>query len=139
VTLRARVDQPTDPNFSIWLWDQFTAASDGAGGMYICFQERHDEDSAIYPSFYSSELLLLQCDATGAVVDERVLASDEYICNLCGDGFFHLDELTQLTAAPGAPAGLGVAFRARPIINHGTHFQPPEIRVQEPIAGLSAA
>ena len=139
VTLRARVDQPNFPNDSNWLWDQFTGVSDGAGGMFVCFQERHQEDNALDPSRYSSQLLLVHCDGTGAVVDERVLASDEYICSFCGDGYFHLDDFSQLTTAQGAPAGLVVAFRARPIINHGTHFQPPEIRVQEPIAGLSAA
>jgi hypothetical protein len=138
VTLRQRVDQPNDPNFSIWLWDQFSAAPDGAGGMYVAFAERHDEDNAIDPSLYTSQLRLLECDAAGSVVDERVLAQDQYVCNHCGDGFFHLDQLTELTIAAGAPSGVVAAFRARPIINHFTMFMSPEIRVQEPVAGLAA-
>lgn len=137
VTLRERTDQTSAPNYSIWLWDQFSAVPNGAGGMYIGFQERHDEDNTLDPSRYTSALLMIQCDATGAVVGERVLASDQYICNHCGDGFFHLDELTELALAPGAPSGVVATFRARPIINHFTQFKPPEIRLQES-SGLAA-
>ena len=139
VTLRQRMDQPNEPNFSIWLWDQFSAAEDGAGGMFIAFAERHDEDNAIDPSRYTSELRLLECSAAGAVVGERVLAGDQYVCNHCGDGFFHLDQLTELVIARGVPSGVVAAYRARPIINHFVQFQPPEIRVQEPNAGLAGS
>jgi hypothetical protein len=105
--------------------------------MYIGFAERHDEDNAIDPSRYTSQLLLLECDAAGAVVDSRVLAEDQYICNHCGDGFFHLDQLTADDRRRRA-SGVVAAFRARPIIMHFVMFKAPEIRVQEPITGLAA-
>src|SRR5205807_2658018 len=131
VVLRARVDQPNPPNDSSWLWDQATAAADGAGGIFVCFQERHQEDNAVDPSRYSSQLRMLRCDGSGAVVDDRVLAADQYICSFCGDGYFHLDEFSDLTLSAGEPAGLVVAYRARTIINHGVRFNPPEIRALE--------
>ena len=138
-TLRARTDQTSDDaHYSIWLWDQLSAAGDGAGGLFLALRERHNENNPLDPSLYTSQLLLLHVDGGGVLLDERVLAEDQYICSFCGDGFFHMDDYSDLLLAPGAPAGVLASYRVRPIINHGVRFQPPEIHAQEPVLGWSA-